>query len=145
MIGRPAAKKLSPAHIATKDADGVLKGSDAAGRPIIAIPPARVQATQRSRAVISVIEGAPEAWSPIARLKLSYHRGDRPRDALLAELRLKLIEDYDKGSFMIVEPLEGQISGSLAKRLEECEKVRYVTPVLRVRVVQTQAPSAPSD
>jgi len=134
-IEDPMASKLSPALLATRDGGGVLKGSDETGKPIIAVPMANLPDIRRSKAVRQVSEAVPPNWSPVTRLKLSYRGLDRPTEGLLKELGLKLIEDYGKGSFMIVEPVNRRIDSSLVTKLEECDGFRYVTPTFVFRPI----------
>ncbi len=134
-IEDPAAARISPALLATRDGGGVLRGSDAMGKAVIAVPMANLPEIQRSKAVRRVSEVVPQDWTPVTRLKLSYKGLERPTNDLLKELGLKLIEDYGNGSFMIVEPVNRRIDSSLVTKLEACEKVRYVTPSFVLRPI----------
>lgn len=135
-IKADAAKKLAPALLATRDGGGVLKGCDASGKPVIAVPAAKLEKIHQSKAVRAISAEVPKDWQPVHKLKLSYKRDDPPSLAELKHLGLKLVEDYQKGGFMIVEPTDGQIDSVLASRLEHFPKFTYVTPLFQMRVIQ---------
>jgi hypothetical protein len=137
--------RLSPALVALKDSGGVLKGSDDRGRPVIAVSQAKVDALLKSRAVRSISdEGLPkeEALKKKVQLKLSYWSGKPPDKALLSELGLELVEDYEKGQFMIVKPLKGAVNADLAAKLEACPKIKYVTPLWNVKAIRESGSAA---
>ncbi len=130
--------KLSPALRATKDAQGVLRGVDDAGRLVIsALKPkiAMISALRESEAVKSVAEETPSNWTPVKRLKLSYRDQNRPGAEELQGMGLKLIEDYAKGSFMIVEPLNKQIDEPLINKVAANAKVQYATANFRLKAI----------
>jgi len=134
VAGRDA--KLSPALAATKDADGILKGSDDAGRAVIAVQAeTSIAALKTSAAVEKIVEDAPDTWTPVKTLKVSYEGKNRPTDGELKALGVTLIEDYKKGSFMIVEPVDKEIDASLATRLEENDKISYIAPSFNIQAI----------
>jgi hypothetical protein len=131
--GHPS--NLSPALIAMKDADGQLKGSDTHGKPVIAVTEEQVENLKKSRAVMAV-EDAPKDWNPVKRLKISYK--DKLTVDELKQMGLHLIDDYEKGSFMIVEVVGEGIDSQLARKLEGNPKILYATPSLRVTAIPIQ-------
>ncbi len=129
--------KLSPALLATKDADGVLLGSDEFGRPVISA--ANIRNVTRSKAVTSAAP-APVEWKPIhtdksLRLKLSYKQGTKPTSNDLERMGLKLIEDYQKGSFLIAEPFSGTVDASIVGRLEASASILFATPSFQIKAI----------
>lgn len=135
-IEADAAKKLAPALLATKDAGGVLKGSDIAGNPVIAVPAGQVEKLRKSRAVRSISTDVPKDWHPVRRLKLSYKADIKPNGDDLRKLGVKLVEDYQKGRFMVVETIDGQIDAKLVDRLEGCSQIEYIAPLLQIKAIQ---------
>jgi thermitase len=127
--------KLSPSLLAMRDAHGILKGSDDNGRPVISVSPPHFMAFSNSTSVRTVLAEAPRNWHPVKRLKLRYQLGNKPTAADLKTLGLTLIEDYAKGSFLVVEPLNQQIDAALASRLEASPQVQFVTPNMRVKAI----------
>lgn len=129
---------LSPSLLAVKDGGGVLKGGDEHGKPLIAVSAENAERLKASRAVQAVTADVPKDWTPITRLKVSYHSGQSLDKDELNRLGLKVVEDYRKGSFMIVEPTDQKITAALASKLEDNAKVRYVTPSFDVKSIQAR-------
>jgi hypothetical protein len=135
-IEADATRNLAPSLLATKDAGGVLKGSDLSAKPVIAVSAEKVEDIRKSRAVRSISPNVPKDWQPVRRLKLSYKADDKLNEDDLKKLGLKVIEDYQRGSFMVVEPVNGQIDALLAARLECCPKIRYITPLFQAKAIE---------
>jgi subtilisin family serine protease len=76
------------------------------------------------------------------RLTLNYEPNARPNDQQLKDLGLRLIEDYARGSFLIVEPINRQIDAALATRLERSPQVQYVSPSFRIKAIPPTNPVA---
>ncbi len=132
-----ARAKLSPALSATKFGDGILKGSDNLGRPVIALSAEGVERVKANQTIKSITKELPVDWSPITRLKIGYLASDKPAIAELSAMGLRIVEDYGKGSFMLVEPVDGQISAALLDKLESNLKVQHVTAALRTKAIQS--------
>jgi subtilisin family serine protease len=135
VAGTPS--NLSPSLIATRDGGGILKGSDILGNSVIAVPHANVKRFKASLSVRRLLFGGtvtPANYLPVKRLKLSYQSDSRPTDQDLQGLGLRVIEDYKKGSFLIVEPLNNNIDAELAGKLEKA-KISYAAPLLRLRAI----------
>lgn len=78
---------------------------------------------------------SPINWEPVKRLKLSYDLSNKPSAEDLNKLGLRLIEDYEKGSFMIVEPLNNQIDSHLAQAIQAEPHISYATLAPSVRAI----------
>jgi hypothetical protein len=135
-IGKIRKTNLAAALVATVDASGELKGSDKNGRPIIAIAEKDLKALQDSPAIRSVPVKAAKDWTPVNRLRLSYS-GASIGEKEAKELGLKIVEDYAKGSFLIVEPLDGKVNADLLKKLEKQPRIENVTPMFKVKAIRT--------
>jgi hypothetical protein len=125
--------RLAPALLATKDAKGVLEGADLTGKPIIAVLPENLTKLKESKAVEGFRQKLPKEWYPVKRLKLSYWRGNKPSANNLQSMGLKTIEDYAKGAFLIVEPINGRIDGSLLEKLDKNTKIKYGVPLFKTK------------
>lgn len=124
---------LSAALRVIKDAQGVLKGTDDAGQLIISTAQGSMKALRNSKAITFLSESVPTNWRPVKRLKVSYGPDNKPKEEDLRIAGLRLIEDYQKGSFMVVEPLSNQIDAQLAGKLEANSRFLFATPVLQIR------------
>lgn len=123
-----AAPKLSPALAAVKASGGVLKGSDDSGRPVLLVPnKLAIAALQKSPAVERKLDEVPLTWNRVRRLKISYKTNQRPSEEELTKLGLRTIEDYQKGSFLIVETVNREVDAKLADELDRSKQVRYAT------------------
>jgi subtilisin family serine protease len=78
---------------------------------------------------------APRNWHPVRRLKISYAQNNKPTEADLEALGLRLVEDYARGSFLVVEPINRRIDAALADRLAGSAKVRFAAAVLQVKAI----------
>ncbi len=127
---------LSPMLIAVKDSGGVLKGTDSVGRAVISIPQQNVAQFKASAVVQDVSEDIPMDTRPVSQLKLSYATGKKPTDADLKALGLKHVgSDYQKGNFIMVEPLNGKIDAALASKLGKDKSIRFVTPSVNIQAI----------
>ena len=129
---------ISATLLAVKEANGVLKGADGLGkRAIIEASPEGVEKLRSSRIVRSVSTDVPEKWNPVFRLKLSYEAGNSLTDEDLKSFGVKLIEDYEKGSFVIAELVGDQmVDAKLISKLKENKKILFATAVFRVKAIQ---------
>src|SRR5437868_35095 len=118
------APKLSPTMIAIKASGGQLKGADAKGSPIISVPESNIEAYKSCKEVVSSIDDVPTEMKPITKLKLSYTADNKPMPNDLDKMALTMLEDYQKGSYMIVEPKSKKIDSALAKLLEKQKTIR---------------------
>jgi hypothetical protein len=124
--------KMHPALAATAEAEGVLKGNDDEGNPVIAVPAGNEKKLEDSKAVKKV-EPAPDKWSPVKKLMLKYD-GTPPSKKELEDMGLELVEDYKPGSFLIVRVAKGkQIDAAMIKSLEKCPSIIRVEPDMKVR------------
>lgn len=131
------APKLSAALRAIIEAEGIVKGADESGRIIVSASDTKFTALKNSRAVqyFSTHIPSPINWEPVKQLKLSYDLSNKPSAEDLNKLGLRLIEDYEKGSFMIVEPLNNQIDSHLAQAIQAEPHISYATLALSVRAI----------
>jgi thermitase len=127
-----AARKLSPALRATRDAGGVLRGLDDTGHAVITVKTSALDKLRYSASVLSVVPSPPPTWNAVEKLKLSYRKGSPPTEAELDQLGLRLIEDYSKGSFLIVALNGKPVDAELIEKFTHSEKVQYVSPSLRL-------------
>lgn len=130
--------KLSPALRATKEVNGILRGTDSSGQFVITAQrtkPAMISSLKESTSVLSVTEEIPADWTPVSRLMLSYQGENPPGAEELQGMGLKLVENYAKGSFLIVEPLGKVIDTSLINKIIASSKVEFATPDFRIRAI----------
>ena len=132
VTGTPS--NLAPALIAVKDAGGVLEGSDETGRAMITVPKENDDAFKKSHAVLATTTDVPppDMVRPVANLKLTYKEGEPPSAAMLEDLGLRAVEDYKRGSFLIVEPTSKRIDAALAARIQGNSQIQYATPLFQV-------------
>ncbi len=114
----------------------MLKGYDASGKAVISVPTERVEQLRKSRAVRSINTEVPHDWQPVRRLKLSYKADHKPTEGDLRKLGLRLIEDYQKGRFLVVEPVSGQVDARLAEHLETDARIDYAAPLFPFKAIQ---------
>jgi len=129
--------KLSPALSVTKTSGGILQAADSLGRIVLSLSPSALNKLKDDRVVKTVTEQVPSDCTPMRQLKISYKSGNPLTTEDLSQLGLRIVEDYVKGSYLIVEPTNGIINASLVSRLEENPKIQYVTPVLHIKAIQS--------
>jgi subtilisin family serine protease len=134
--------RLSAALYATLDARGTLQGADSSGRAVIAVPEPNAPSFRNSP-VIRELTAPPADWDTVQQLKLSYGPEGPMSEQALQDLGLKLIEDYSKGSFQVVEPIEMKIDAALVSRLEREPRVKFATPALRMQAIPKRERRAP--
>ncbi len=118
-------EKLSPTLVATKAVNGDLVGTDAHGNPVISFTTDAIEKLV-GQPWAKKIQAPVGKWRPVTALMLSYESGKRPDTRELAELGVKLLDEYKAGNFMTVEPLNGRIDKTLIDKLESHAKVQYV-------------------
>jgi hypothetical protein len=128
--------KLSPALAATNASGGILKAADGLGRVVIALPPNALFKLKNEPSVKAVSDHVPPDCAPVTRIKISYNPDNAPTVEELHTLGLDIVENYEKGSFLIVEPRNGTIDARLLSELERNPRIRYVVPVLHIKAVQ---------
>jgi hypothetical protein len=129
--------KLSPTLSVTKTSGGILKGADSLGRVVISLSPSALNKLKNDSVVRTVTENVPSDCTPVRQLKISYKSGNPPASEELSALGLRIVENYVKGNFLIVEPTNGIIHASLVSQLEENAKVQHVAPVLHIKAMQS--------
>jgi subtilisin family serine protease len=121
-----AVVKLSGGALVANTADGTLivKGvRDDALTTLLASPLTK-----------SVAKQLPKDRLPIEKLRVSYDPQSKPTQEDLKKLGMTIVEDYAKGSFMVVKP-DGAISAKFLTGIEESPKLTFTAPVMRVRVI----------
>lgn len=125
--------KLSPALSVTKYGGGELKGADDFGQPVIALS---TDGLERVKTKQTVAKELPAAWKPITRLQVGYALNDPPTAVELDTMGVRVVDNYAKGSFMLVEPVDGKITAALLEKLENSPKILHINPSLRIKAVQ---------
>lgn len=114
---------LSPLLQATKDCNGTLFEINRK----VAIRTSDPKSLLNSRTVkqATVIPNANGVLSKQLKISLKPNKNLTSQD--LERLGLKLISFYEKGSFLIVEPVHGKIDYQLIVRLERADQIKFVT------------------
>lgn len=98
-------KRLAPELEVLRHCNGRLVGFCRQGKPIIDVPSDQTNIL-RSMA-LSVDDKAPQVAHRPMRLLISYEPiAGKPSTATITAAGLRTVEDYDRGSFLIVEPVE---------------------------------------
>lgn len=114
---------LSPLLQATKDCNGTL--FEVSGK--VAIRTSDPTALTKSRAVKQA-RVAPNANGVLSRqLRISLKPNKSLTSQDLERLGLKLVSFYEKGSYLIVEPVHGKIDYQLIIKLERADQIKFVT------------------
>ncbi len=119
-------KRLAPELDVLRHCNGRLMGFCKRGKPIIDVPAEQAN-TLRSMA-LSVDDKAPEVAARPMRLLVSYdQQGGKPTAETLKTAGLKTIEDYQRGSFLVVEPVES-VSAQTVDTLMNDNTVVHAAP-----------------
>ena len=138
--GLRAKTNLAPELVATRISGGTLTGATETGDFIIASPVEKgVKELSANPILKSMSAEVPTKYQPITRLRISYSANRKLTPANLKELGLKLVEDYKKGTFLVVEPADG-ITAALTGALEKSARVEYAAAVFRVKVIEPPEP-----
>lgn len=74
-------------------------------------------------------------FTPITRLIVSYEKGKRPTNESLLKAGLKVIEDYERGTFLVVEPInEDGITVETVNALAKHKQVKRAYPSYSVKL-----------
>ena len=133
---------ISAALLATIDSGGELKGCDSIGRPIILASSNGIALLKKSVAVDSISEQVPSDWNSVEELTLSYSPSSKPTAGELEGIGLRIVEDYEKGPFLIVEPFNKRIDAALATKLKNNKKIIYADPSFTIRAAQQSPPKS---
>lgn len=126
---RPTAsreQRLAPELDLLRKGNCRFKGMCRDGKAVFAIPPEKTNVV-RSMAV-NVDANAPDTTAKSRRLLISYQRdGTRPALETLQAANLKVIEDYQRGSFLVVEP-DGDVTTQTVDALLSDDAVVHAAP-----------------
>ena len=102
--------------------------------------------TSRSAEIGLSVSSAPKDFTPINRLILSYEAGNKPTEKSLKTAGLKVIDggDYEKGLFLIVEPIaKTGITHKTVLALDANQEVTKAYPSYRIKLPPQPPPQAP--
>ena len=129
-------KRLAPELDLLQRGDCRFRGISRCGKAVYTIPAEKTNSI-RSMAV-RMDANVPEVDEKSRRILISYPASTKkPAAATLAAAGLKQLEDYEKGSFLVVEP-ELEVSGAAVKALLEDDAVVYASPDYVVTANPTQ-------
>jgi len=117
-----------------------FKGVCRNGKSVFAVPAEKAN-TIRTMSV-HMDMNVPEVGLKATRLLISYSRASgKPAEATLREAGLKTIEDYERGSFLLVEP-QAVINAAAVRTLLDDDAVLHVAPDYVVSATPADANSA---
>ena len=147
-----ADSKLSPELLALQRAGDTMQKAQLVGR------------TQQGHAVVRtskakaaelfakpedagvVVSNDTENFTPIKRLIVSYEKDKRPTDASMQKAGLKVIEDYEKGNFLIVEPINDDgITVETVNQLDKHKLVKRAYPSYSVKLSPPKPKAKPEN
>ena len=119
-------KRLAPELALVKNASSQYLGVCRDGKAVIEVPDAHVQVMQTMAAAIDT--EIPTEKERSRHLLLSYSDSEnKPSAETLRIAGLKLVEDYERGSFLVVEP-DGAVTSATIETLMADEAVDYAAP-----------------
>lgn len=145
-------KRLAPELDLLRHCDGHLMGVCRNGRAVFNVPSG--QAKKMQTMSVAMDSNVPHIHRKATRLLISYaHKGIKPSGTTLKAAGLNTIEDYQRGSFLLVEPQEAVSSKTIETLLGDDavlhaapDYVVSVGPVARIQVAQPLiAGSGPND
>ncbi|HET6424252.1 MAG TPA: S8 family peptidase [Planctomycetaceae bacterium] len=125
-------KRLAPELDVLRECNGKLTGFCKCGKPVIDVPPESKQ-TLKAMA-LTVDENPPPVTSRPMRLLLSYDaQSGKPAAETLEAAHLRAVDDYQKGQFLVVEPIQ-TVSAQTVDVLMSDDAVVHAAPdyVLRL-------------
>lgn len=131
-------RRLAPELDILKRGNCRFKGICRNGKAIFAVPPEKANVV-RSMAV-NMESDVPEVDARARRLLISYtNGGTKPAAETLNAAGLRLVEDYERGSFLLVEPAL-EVTANQVDLLLEDEAVVYAAPDYIVSVTPAGPP-----
>lgn len=119
-------RRLAPELDLLQRGDCRFKGICRNGKAVFSIPNDKAN-TIRTMAV-KMDTNVPEVDERSRRLLISYpDDGRKPKRETLAAAGLKVVEDYERGSFLLVQP-DDEVSGATVKTLLDDDAVEYAAP-----------------
>lgn len=145
----PMSSKFAPELRALMHVDGKLVGRTAKGEAVIETQKHHADNLESASEENGLTVGkAPEEFTPINRLVLSYEAGKKPTEKSLKKAGLKIVKDkdfdgdYEKGTLLIVEPIEKTgITSKTVTVLDATEEVTKAYPSHRIKL----PPQPPKD
>lgn len=133
-------KRLAPELALVKNANSRFHGMCRDGKAVIEVPDTQVHAMQTMAAAVDT--DIPKAEERSHRLLLSYSGPDnKPSNETLQAAGLRLVEDYEPGSFLVVEPVE-VVTSTTVETLMSDAAVAYAAPDY---IMSVPKPSSPPD
>jgi len=130
-------KRLSSELVLVRHAKSHFKGICRDGRAVFEVPAEQEQA-MRSMA-IGVDSEIPHVQERSTRLLISYSdEFNKPANETLKTAGLQMIQDYENGSFLIVEPM-GDVTANTVEALMADDAVAYVAPDYIMSIPQSEA------
>ncbi len=141
--------KFSPELRALMHVEGKLVGRTAKGEAVIDAQKHHADNLEsKSEEFDLTVGSAPAKFTPINRLILSYTAGQKPTEESLKKAGLRIVKDkdvdgdYEKGTLLIVEPIEKSgITSTTVRALEANEEVTKAYPSHRIQL----PPQPPKD
>lgn len=145
----PMSSKFAPELRALLHVEGKLIGRTSKGEAVIETQKRHADNLESTSEEIGLTVGkAPEEFTPINRLVLSYDAGKKPTEKSLKKAGLKIVKDkdfdgdYEKGTLLIVEPIEKTgITNKTVTALEDTDEVTKAYPSHRIKL----PPQPPKD
>ena len=121
-------RRLAPELFLVQQSDAELVGMSCRGKAVFRGKAQCKNRVQSMAVSISQSDQIPEVTRKATRLLLSYQtNGERPSDETLANAGLRKVEDYQQGSFLIVEPV-ATVTATTVNTLLADEAVLYAAP-----------------
>lgn len=132
-------RRLSPELDLIRRSNCHFKGMGRNGKAVFSVPPDKTDAVRGM--AIRVDAHAGEVEARFRRLVISYpHNGTKPTARTLQAASLKIVEDYERGSFLLVEP-EQDVSAAAIDALLSDAAVLHAAP----DYIVSATPSGPDD
>ena len=129
-------KRLSSELALVRQSKSQYLGVCRDGKAVYEVPAGQVQ-TMRSMAT-EVDTEIPDVEERSTRLLISYpSQNDKPSAETLQAARLKVVQDYEKGSFLIVEP-DGVVTSGNVETLMADQAVAYAAPDYIMSIPQVE-------
>jgi hypothetical protein len=120
-------KRLSAELVLVRRAKSHYKGICRDGKAVYEVTETQVPTVQTMATHVDT--DIPPVESRSTRLMISYsEESSRPSDATLQSAGLNLVEDYEQGSFLIVEPTDGTVTAGTVEALMADDAVTYAAP-----------------
>ncbi len=145
--------KLAPELRALLHVEGKLVGRTAKGEAVIDAQKQHADTLFSKSAEKGLrVSSEPDDFTPITRLILSYEAGNKPTEKDLKKAGLKIVKDkdrdgdYEKGTFLIVEPIEKTgITDKTVMALDANEEVTRAYPSHRIKLPPQPPKDAPKE